>query len=68
MNMANKLTANEKVRRALRIYGISQWELGEEIGVSEQTIYRYLRKEMTDVEQQQMVDTIEKIARRRGMR
>lgn len=66
--MANKLTANEKVRRALRIYGISQWELGEEIGVSEQTIYRYLRKEMTDVEQQQMVDTIEKIARRRGMR
>ena len=39
---------NHEIRQALKDHGMKQWELGEIIGVTETTICRWLRKEITD--------------------
>lgn len=55
---------NMKVRTALMTSGVYQYELADEIGVSEITLSRWMRKEMPDERQQAMVEMIEQIARR----
>lgn len=39
---------NETIKRKLRAEGIPQWRLAEAVNVSEQTMYRQLRSEITE--------------------
>ena len=40
--------ANQEVREALQHKGMKQWELADMLGISEFTLTRWLRKELTE--------------------
>lgn len=50
--------ANEKVKEALKVQGLRQWELAEMLGISEQTICRRMRKELPPDEQEKIISVI----------
>ncbi len=50
--------ANEKIRNALKKCGMCQWKLAILLGISEQTIYRKLRVELPEEEQQKLIELI----------
>lgn len=54
---------NEVIRKALKDNGIYQWQLAEEIGVSEYTLLKRLRKELSAEAQAEMLSVIEKLAK-----
>lgn len=58
--MRNK-QRNEDIRAALRRADIRQWELAEEIGVSEFTLSRWLRLEMSEEKKAIIFKGIEKL-------
>lgn len=43
---------NKEIRNAMKQNGITQWKLGELLGVSENTVNRKLRKELPEEEKQ----------------
>lgn len=57
------LKANVKIRDALKNKGIYQWQLAEKLNISEFTLTRYLRKELSKEQQAEMLKTIEKMAK-----
>jgi len=59
---------NERIRIALLVNGIKQWELAKMLGVSEMTIVRRLRDEMPEEEQGRIVNLIEEHALKGGQR
>ena len=52
------LKTNEKIRTALRERKMYQWELAERLGVSEPTLTRWLRHELPEDKQNQIVSII----------
>ena len=59
--------ANVDVRQALLLANIMQWEVAMRLGVSEATMTRKLRTELSDTEKKVMFEAIEKIkAEREG--
>ena len=60
--MAN---ANTIIREELKARGVRHWELAHELGVSEQTLVRWLRFEMDEDKQMDMLEKIEAIANRK---
>ena len=54
MQMENKL-----IRQELVSSGMKQWQLADLMGISEQTIYRKLRKELPQAEQEQIIKLIQ---------
>ncbi len=58
MNMANKI-----VRDELKSRGVRHWELAHELGVSEQTLVRWLRFVLDEDKQLDMLTKIETIAK-----
>lgn len=54
--------ANEAVKDALKRHGVPQWELGKELNVSENTMYRKLRTDLPKQEQEQLIRKVEEIA------
>lgn len=55
---------NIDVRKAIwlaREQGIKQYEVAEAIGVSEPTLTRWLRKEMSDDKKKQVMEAIESL-------
>lgn len=50
--------ANQEVREALQNKGMKQWELAELLGVSEFTLTRWLRKELTEDKKKQLLKAI----------
>ena len=50
---------NIKIRMKLLEKGLKQWELGKVLGKSESTIYRLLREELPEEEQDRIVKAIE---------
>ena len=58
MNMANKI-----VRDELKSRGVRHWELAHELGVSEQTLVRWLRFELDEDRQLDMLEKIEEIVK-----
>ena len=50
--------ANQEIRMELKERHIQQWKLGELLGVSENTIYRKLRNELSVEEKQHILDVI----------
>lgn len=56
---------NSIVRYALFSNDVRQWELAELLNVSEMTIIRKLRKELSEEEQKRLAALIEKYAKER---
>ena len=57
--------ANKIVRDELKARGVRHWKLAHELGVSEQTLVRWLRFELSEDRQLDMLEKIEEIARRK---
>lgn len=49
---------NQEIRMELKARNIPQWKLGELLGVSENTIYRKLRNELSIEDKQHILDVI----------
>lgn len=58
--MANKIVREELKQRRVR-----HWELAHELGVSEQTLVRWLRFELDEDRQLDMLEKVETIAKRK---
>lgn len=50
---------NHVIREALKASGMKQWELAEQLNVSEFTLSRKLRKEFSEDEKQKILKLIE---------
>lgn len=53
---------NEEIRTALFQHNIKQWEVAEQLGVSEITICRWLRSELPDDKKAKIMSAINKLA------
>lgn len=56
----NSTERNKTIREALKKNSMFQWELAELMGVTEATITRWMRKELPEETQREMVELIEK--------
>ena len=56
---------NIEIKRRLRAYNISYFELGELLGKSETTIYRWLRKELDKSEREKLNKAIDELIKKR---
>lgn len=57
--------ANKIIREELKARRVRQWELAAALGVSEQTLVRWLRFELDEDRQLDMLMQIEEIAKRK---
>ena len=57
--------ANKIIRDELKARGVRHWELAHELSVSEQTLVRWLRFELSEDRQLDMLMKIEEIAKRK---
>ncbi|SDA20212.1 hypothetical protein SAMN02910447_01713 [Ruminococcus sp. YE71] len=57
--------ANTIIRDELKARGVRHWELAHALNVSEQTLVRWLRFELNEDKQLDMLEKIEEIAKRR---
>ena len=57
--------ANMIIREELKARGVRHWELAHELGVSEQTLVRWLRFEMNEDKQMDMLEKIETVVKRK---
>ena len=57
--------ANKIVREEMKSRGVRHWELAHELGVSEQTLVRWLRFELDEDRQLDMLTKVEEIAKRK---
>ena len=57
--------ANLIIREELKERGVRHWELAHELGVSEQTLVRWLRFELSEDRQLDMLMKIEEVAKRK---
>ena len=57
--------ANLIIREELKARGVRHWELAHELGVSEQTLVRWLRFELSEDRQLDMLMKIEEVAKRK---
>ena len=57
--------ANLIIREELKEWGVRHWELAAALGVSEQTLVRWLRFELDEDRQLDMLMKIEEIAKRK---
>ena len=57
--------ANKIIRDELKTRGVRQWELAAALGISEQTLVRWLRFELSEDRQLDMLMKIEEIAKRK---
>lgn len=56
---------NEKLRNQAKEAGVRLWQIGDELGVSEMTIVRWLRKPLSEDKETQIQTAIQRIVRRR---
>ena len=57
--------ANKIIREELKERGVRHWELAHELDISEQTLVRWLRCELDEDRQLDMLMKIEEIAKRK---
>lgn len=55
---------NNDLRLEARAKGVSLWQVAQELKVSEMTLFRWLRCELSEDRRDQIVNAIEKISRR----
>ena len=61
----NMAKANTIIREELKQRGVRHWELAHELGISEQTLVRWLRFELSEDKQLDMLEKIEHIVKRK---
>lgn len=59
------MLANEVLRKKARSSGIPFWMIAAEMGISEPTMTRLLRRELPEVEQRKILDIVADLARRK---
>ena len=52
---------NTDIRKAAKESGVFLWEIADKLGVSEPTVNRYLRKEMSDRQKAKFFAAIEQV-------
>ena len=57
-----KKVENLEIRRKLKETKVMQWQVADELGVSEMTLVRKLRYELPEAEKQKIFSVIDKIA------
>lgn len=57
---------NETVRKTARNAGVYLWEIGEHLGVSENTVIRWLRMPLDHAKEEMLLSAISAIAERKG--
>ena len=57
---------NQEIRNALKNCNVFQYELADAVGVSEYTLCKHLRKELTVDEEERLLKAIERIADRKA--
>lgn len=60
MSMTSK--ANADIRKAARIADIPQWKICEHLGISEPTLTRWLRSELSEDKKQRIMDAISELS------
>lgn len=53
---------NLEIRKKLKEKNVFQWQVAKSIGISEMTLVRKLREELTEEEKQKILSVIDKIA------
>ena len=57
---------NQEIRNALKNCNVFQYELADAVGVSEYTLCKHLRKELSTDEEERLLRAIERIAEGKG--
>ena len=57
---------NETVRKTARNAGVYLWEIGDYLGVSENTVIRWLRKPLDGAREGLLLNAISKVAERKA--
>lgn len=57
--------ANKIIREELKARGVRHWELAHSLGISEQTLVRWLRFELSEDKQLVMPEKIEQIVKQK---
>lgn len=57
---------NQEIRNALKNCNVFQYELADAVGVSEYTLCKHLRKELSTDEEERLLRAIERIADRKA--
>lgn len=55
---------NEAIREKVKATGVRYWEVAEQIGVSDVTLCRQLRRELPEARQQLILHAIDELTRR----
>lgn len=53
---------NEKIRKKARRNGVPYWQICDEIGISEPTLIRWLRKPLPPDKEAKIISAIEKLS------
>lgn len=61
-----KMQRNTDVRRAIAEAGLHHWELAEKLGISENTLVRWLRYQLPEEKKRLILDTIEREVKKRN--
>ena len=57
---------NQAIRDSLKKFNVYQYEVADAVGVSEFTLCKHLRKELSTDEEERLLRAIERIAERKG--
>lgn len=57
------MKANQSVREVAKKYGVKHWQIAEYLGISEQTIMRWLRLPLSSEREKAIIQAIEAIAK-----
>ena len=52
---------NKDLKDAFRVAGIRQWEVAEAMGVSEMTLVKWMRVELTEYKRQRILAALEQL-------
>lgn len=57
---------NQEIKRKIRMAGIYQWQVAKALGVSEITLVRWLRDELSDQRRNAILEAIESLSHKEG--
>ena len=52
---------NEKIRKAARVAGVPLWKIAQYVGVSEPTLTRWLRTQLSEEREKAIMEAISKL-------
>lgn len=55
------MKANQKIRRAARVADVPLWRIAAQIGVSEPTLFRWLRQPLPEDKERAIMEAIKKL-------